>query len=66
MAHGNLWNIGSPSLFLASDISDYPDDELRANTSIINAYIHREMARILYKAEEKIRPTFPIARHTMF
>lgn len=66
MAHGNLWNIGSPSLFLASDISDYPDDELRVNTSIINAYIHREMARTLYKAEEKIRPTFLIARHPMF
>lgn len=47
--------LGTPSLFLSTDICDYPDAELRTNTTLINAYIHREMARSLYKAEEKIR-----------
>ncbi len=47
--------LGTPSLFLASEISDYPGEDLRTNTTLINAYIHREMARSLYKAEEKIR-----------
>lgn len=47
--------LGTPSLFLASEICDYPGEALRTNTTLLNAYIHREMARTLYKAEEKVR-----------
>ncbi len=50
--------LGTPSLFLASEICDYTGDELRVNTTLLNAYIHREMARTLYKAEEKIRKAY--------
>lgn len=47
--------LGSPSLFLASEISERPGERLRTNTALINAYIHRTMARYLYKAEEDVR-----------
>ncbi len=47
--------LGAPQLFLASDLSDRPGDCVRTNTALVNAYIHREMARSLYRAEEQIR-----------
>lgn len=45
----------SPTIFLASEISDRPGERLRTNAAVLNAYIHRSMAKYLYKAEEDLR-----------
>ena len=50
--------LGTPTVFLASEISDRPGERLRTNTTVLNAYIHRGMARYLYKAEEDLRQKF--------
>ncbi len=50
--------LGSPNVFLASEISDWPGERLRTSTAVLNAYIHRSMARYLYKAEEDLRQRF--------
>lgn len=50
--------LGSPTVFLASEISDRPGELLRTNTTVLNAYIHRSMTRYLYKAEEDLRQKF--------
>ena len=50
--------LSAPTLLLSSEISDRPGEELRTNTAVINAYIHRSMARYLYKAEEDLRQNY--------
>jgi N-methylhydantoinase A/acetophenone carboxylase len=50
--------LGSPNVFLASEVSDRPGERLRTSTAVLNAYIHRSMARYLYKAEEDLRQRF--------
>jgi len=52
--------LGSVPLLLASQISINPDPGLRTNTALVNAYLHRGLARSLYKADEDMR----LARYT--
>ncbi|MDP6267426.1 MAG: hydantoinase/oxoprolinase family protein [Arenicellales bacterium] len=47
--------LGSVSVFLASDISTRTGLLQRANTAVLNAYIHAKLARLLYKAGEDLR-----------
>jgi len=47
--------LGSVPVFLASDISDRAGDQERLNASLLNAYIHGKLARLLYKAGEDLR-----------
>jgi len=47
--------LGAVPLFLSSEISKRPNDVMRINTALINAYLHRNMAYFLYKAEDHIR-----------
>lgn len=40
---------------LGTEVSHTPDDHVRANSVAVNAYIHSEMARALYRAEDRLR-----------
>jgi N-methylhydantoinase A/oxoprolinase/acetone carboxylase beta subunit len=40
---------------LATEVMHVADDHARTNTAVFNAYIHGEMARTLYRAEDKLR-----------
>jgi N-methylhydantoinase A len=40
---------------LAIEVAHDRDDHARTNSALLNAYIHAEMARILFRAEDKIR-----------
>jgi N-methylhydantoinase A/acetophenone carboxylase len=40
---------------LGTEVSPFPGDYERVATAILNAYIHREMARTLYRTEDKLR-----------
>ncbi len=40
---------------IGSDVAEIPEDDLRTNTAILNGYLHRDMARTLYKAEDWLR-----------
>lgn len=40
---------------LGTEVSHVPDDHVRTNSVAINAYIHSEMARALYRAEDHLR-----------
>jgi N-methylhydantoinase A/acetophenone carboxylase len=40
---------------LGTEVSPFPGDYERTCTAILNAYIHREMAKTLYRAEDKLR-----------
>ena len=44
-------------LQLASEVSPTRDDHARTVTGLLNAYLHRELARGLYRAEEVLRET---------
>ncbi|MEW6261744.1 MAG: hydantoinase/oxoprolinase family protein [Thermodesulfobacteriota bacterium] len=46
--------LGAVPILLASEISRITDDALRVNTAAVNAYLHRRMARFLYRADEEI------------
>ena len=50
--------LSAPTLLLSGEISDRPGEALRTHTAVINAYIHRSMARYLYKAEEDLRENY--------
>ena len=39
----------------ATEVMHVADDHARTNTAVFNAYIHAEMARTLYRAEDKLR-----------
>lgn len=47
--------LGSVPVFLSSDISRRSGEPERINASVINAYIHAKLVRILYKAGEELR-----------
>ncbi len=47
--------LGGIPLLLSSEISKRPDDIMRINTALINAYLHRDMARLLYNVENYVR-----------
>ncbi|MED4600550.1 hydantoinase/oxoprolinase family protein [Paenibacillus validus] len=47
--------LGAKSVLLAGEISLRADDGIRTNAAIVNAYLHRDMVKYLYKADEGIR-----------
>ena len=47
--------LGSVPVFLTSDISPRSGDVQRVNTSVLNAYTHGKLTRVLYKAGEDLR-----------
>ena len=48
-------SLGSVSIFLSSDITRRPGQTQRLNASVLNAYIHDPLVRLLYKAGEDLR-----------
>ncbi|MBU1670127.1 MAG: hydantoinase/oxoprolinase family protein [Actinobacteria bacterium] len=47
--------LGAVPVFLSSELCARDGDHLRLNSTAVNAYLHRELARYLYKAEEDLR-----------
>jgi N-methylhydantoinase A/acetophenone carboxylase len=47
--------LGSVPVLTASAITSHHDDHVRTCTAILNAYIHRDMVRYLYRADELLR-----------
>jgi len=47
--------LGAVPLFLSSEICGRDGDHVRLNTTVLNAYLRRELARYLYKAEDELR-----------
>lgn len=47
--------LGAVPCLLSSELTECPDDELRTNAAVVNAFIHPEFVRMLYKAEELVR-----------
>lgn len=47
--------MGFVPTLLSTQISNRPDDYKRTNAAVINTYLHRDMVRYLYKAEEELR-----------
>jgi len=47
--------LGAVPVFLASQLSHSPSDEFRTNTALVNAYLHRDMVKYLYKADDGVR-----------
>lgn len=47
--------LGSIPVFLASEFSRSREDFVRTNSTVINAYLHKDMVRYLYKAEDDLR-----------
>lgn len=47
--------LGSVPLLLSTEVSSEVGDRYRTNAALIDAYIHREMAHYLYKADDDIR-----------
>lgn len=47
--------LGSVPVFLSSDISPRSGEVERINSSVLNAYIHAKLVRLLYKAGEELR-----------
>jgi N-methylhydantoinase A/oxoprolinase/acetone carboxylase beta subunit len=47
--------LGAVPMLASHQISSVPDDALRTNTTVINAYFHRSLAQALYKAEDTVR-----------
>lgn len=45
----------SVPLQIATEVMHVADDHTRTNTAVFNAYIHGEMARTLYRADDKLR-----------
>ena len=45
----------SVPLQIGSEVMHVADDEARTNSAVFNAYIHAEMARALYHAEDRLR-----------
>jgi N-methylhydantoinase A/acetophenone carboxylase len=39
----------------ATQITDLPDDRRRTTAAVVNAYLHPELAKHLYKAEDRVR-----------
>ncbi|MBU1670019.1 MAG: hydantoinase/oxoprolinase family protein [Actinobacteria bacterium] len=47
--------LGAVPVFISSELCTRPGDVERLNSTVVNAYLHRELARYLYKAEEDLR-----------
>lgn len=47
--------LGPNRVLTANEVTSRPGYRTRTNTALINAYIHRPMARSLYKAEDDVR-----------
>lgn len=47
--------LGSVPVLTASAITSHPNDHVRTCTAVLNAYIHRDMVRYLYRADELLR-----------
>lgn len=47
--------LGSVPCLLASEVTPWPDAKRRTATAVINAYLHPDMVRTLYKADEDSR-----------
>ena len=47
--------LGAVPMLASHQVSVVPDDALRTNTAVINAYFHRSLAQALYKAEDIVR-----------
>lgn len=47
--------LGAVPILLASEVTARPGADLRTNAAVINAFLHKEMAKTLYKAEEGLR-----------
>ena len=45
----------SVPLQIGSEVMHVADDQARTNSAVFNAYIHTEMARALYRAEDRLR-----------
>lgn len=47
--------LGAKSILLSGEISRKSDDGIRTNAGVVNAYLHRDMVKYLYKADDGIR-----------
>ncbi|MFC1847854.1 hydantoinase/oxoprolinase family protein [Chloroflexota bacterium] len=47
--------LGSVPALTASAITSHSNDQVRTHTAVLNAYIHRDMVRYLYRADELLR-----------
>lgn len=47
--------VGSVPVMLGAELSGRPDEQTRTNLLLLNSYIHKDMVRYLYKAEDEIR-----------
>lgn len=47
--------LGAVPMLVSHHVSRIPNDELRTNTAIVNAYFHRGLVNSLYKAEDQVR-----------
>ncbi|HLN07029.1 MAG TPA: hydantoinase/oxoprolinase family protein [Acidimicrobiales bacterium] len=47
--------LGAVPCLLASEVTPRPGAERRTSTAVINAYLHPDMVRFLYKADEDLR-----------
>lgn len=47
--------LGTKPIQLGSEISSRSDNAVRTNAAIVNAYLHRDMVKYLYKADEGMR-----------
>ncbi|MDR4887340.1 hydantoinase/oxoprolinase family protein [Fredinandcohnia sp. QZ13] len=47
--------LGTKPIQLGSDISSRSDNGVRTNAAVVNAYLHRDMVKYLYKADEGLR-----------
>jgi len=47
--------LGSVPVLMASAVTVERDDHIRTNTALLNAYIHRDMVRYLYRADDALR-----------
>ncbi|GAB7386408.1 hydantoinase/oxoprolinase family protein [Bacillaceae bacterium] len=47
--------LGAKPVLLAGEISLRSEDGIRTNAAVVNAYLHRDMVKYLYKADEGIR-----------
>jgi N-methylhydantoinase A/acetophenone carboxylase len=47
--------LGSVPVFLSSELCTRAGDYERTNAAVLNAYLHRELVKYLYKAEEDLR-----------
>ncbi len=47
--------LGAKPILLAGEVSLQKNDGIRTNAAVVNAYLHRDMVKYLYKADEDVR-----------